>query len=146
MTPVFVDTNVPMYAVGALHPLRAPSVRVLEVAAARPAAFVTSAEVLQEIMHRYLRQQRWAHGRELLSAFSDLFAGRIEGVFAEDVATAARLADSAPGAEARDLLHAAVMRRVGVTRIISTDRGFDRIDGITRLDPARIEVWESTLD
>ncbi len=146
MSAAFIDANIPMYAVGAPHLLRAPSFRVLNLVGERPEAFITSAEVLQEILHRYLGQRRRAYGQEVLGAFADLLAGRIEAVFAEDVLDAARLADSAPGAQARDLLHASVMRRLGVTRIISTDRGFDGIEGITRLDPANLDAWESSLD
>lgn len=34
---------------------------------------------------------------------------------------------------ARDALHAAVMRREGVSRIMSFDGGFDALPGITRI-------------
>jgi len=34
-----------------------------------------------------------------------------------------------------DCAHAAVMKRVGLQTIISTDRDFDKIPGINRLDP-----------
>jgi hypothetical protein len=37
------------------------------------------------------------------------------------------------GLSARDALHAAVMRREGVSRIMSFDAGFDTLPGITRL-------------
>ncbi|MSP22411.1 MAG: PIN domain-containing protein [Dehalococcoidia bacterium] len=147
MTPVFVDTNIPMYAVGAPHPLRAPSVSVLELVAERPSAFITSVEVLQEIVHRYLSEQRWTFGREVLSAFRELFLGRVEAVTDADMVYASGLADEARGtrANARDLLHAAVMHRAGSTRIISADRGFDDINGVTRLDPTRFEEWATSL-
>ena len=36
---------------------------------------------------------------------------------------------------ARYVIHAAVMQRHGLTRIISTDQHFDHIEGLTRLDP-----------
>jgi uncharacterized protein len=146
MSVAFVDANIPMYAIGGPHPLREPSVRVLELIAERPAAFVTSSEVLQEILHRYMRLERWEVGRELMSAFSELLAGRVEPVLAEDVLYAGHLAEERTAAGARDLVHEAVMRRLGVTHIISADRGFDGIEGVTRLDPAHFEMWASSLD
>jgi hypothetical protein len=33
------------------------------------------------------------------------------------------------------------MRRLGVERIISADTDFDRLEGIDRLDPARMSEW-----
>ena len=39
------------------------------------------------------------------------------------------------GIKARDLIHAAVMQNNGLTQIVSTDKHFDQIEGIVRLDP-----------
>ena len=39
------------------------------------------------------------------------------------------------GVKARDLVHVAVMSNNGLTKIISTDAHFDRVEGIARLDP-----------
>ena len=64
--PVFLDANVPIYAAGREHPLKAPCVRVLELAAERPYDFVTDAEVLQELLHRYLAQRLWPAGRAVV--------------------------------------------------------------------------------
>jgi predicted nucleic acid-binding protein len=50
-----------------------------------------------------------------------------------------------PRLEARDLIHFAVMRRFGVTRIISADRGFDGVPGIERLDPKRLAEWRDSV-
>jgi predicted nucleic acid-binding protein len=147
VTPAFIDTNVPMYAAGAPHPYRGPAVEVLAAAAERPQAFVTSAEVLQEILHRRIAARgRWTIGARVLQAFHDLMRERIEPILDADVMLASGLAADAPGADARDLLHAAVMRRLGVTLVISTDRGFDAIEGITRLELERIEEWLPALE
>ena len=70
---------------------------------------------------------------------------RIEPFSVEDVQVAAALADQYPGLSARDLLHAAVMRRLGVERIISADRDFDRLPGIIRLDPSAVDEWENSV-
>ena len=45
------------------------------------------------------------------------------------------------GISARDLLHAAVMRRLGADRVISVDVDFDYLPDVTRLDPADLAEW-----
>lgn len=48
-----------MYAVGRPHPLRAPSQAFFEQAAGAAGGLVTSAEVMQELLHLHARQGRW---------------------------------------------------------------------------------------
>ncbi len=141
----FIDANVPMYAAGQEHPLREPSIRVMQAVAANPDRFLTDAEVLQEIIHRYMSARRWPLGREVFNDFAEAMHGRIEPVYAEDVQLAAALADDHPSINARDLVHTAVALRLGVSRIISTDADFDGIPGVTRLAPERIDEWASDL-
>ena len=50
---IFVDSNVPMYVAGGAHPLREPALRFMERVRAGELEACTSAEVLQEILHRY---------------------------------------------------------------------------------------------
>ena len=69
----------------------------------------------------------------------------IEPVHAEDVTLAAELADQHPEVSTRDLVHAAMMGRLGTDHIISADTGFDRLEGIDRPDPGRIGEWGSSI-
>jgi predicted nucleic acid-binding protein len=142
---IFIDTNVPVYAVGRPHPLKDPARRVIALVAEDPDAFVTSVEVIQELLHRYLSGGRWEAGRHVVEQFMILMEARIEPVLLEDMQTAVRLADESAGVSARDLLHAAVMRRLGSTHIVSADRDFDRIEGVQRLDPATVDSWSASL-
>jgi predicted nucleic acid-binding protein len=48
---IFVDSNIPMYLVGAEHPHKADAQRILERCISEQARLVTDAEVLQEILH-----------------------------------------------------------------------------------------------
>jgi len=142
MSPAtFGDANVPIYAAGRAHPLKEPCVQVLLLAAEHPQAFVTDAEVLQELIHRYLALRLWPQGRGAFHRFSDILRERVEAVQAVDVQHAAGLADTHPELGARDLLHVAVMHRLGVRRIISAVIGFDRLPEIERLDPAQEPGW-----
>lgn len=49
---IFIDSDVPMYLVGADHPNKAIARQLLERAIADGEPLVTDAEVLQELLHR----------------------------------------------------------------------------------------------
>ncbi len=146
MSPTaFLDTNVPIYAAGRPHPLKAFCGQILLVVAEHPQGFVTDAEVLQELLHRYLALRLWSQGREVFRRFAELMQERVEAVQAADVERAADLADAYPNLGGRDLLHAAIMERLHVRHIISTDTDFDRLQEVERLDPAQVEGWRRTV-
>ena len=146
MSPAaFIDANAPIYAAGRAHPLKEPCAQILLLAAEHPQAFVTDAEVLQELLHRYLALRLWPQGREAFWRFSELMADRVEPVQIADVEGAATLADSHQQLSSRDLLHAAVMQRLGLRQIISADAGFDTLPGIERLDPADLARWRESV-
>ncbi len=146
MSPVaFVDTNVPIYAAGRAHPLKEPCGQILLLVAEHPEAFLTNAEVLQELLHRYLALKLWPQGREVLFRFGELMSGRVEAVQVSDVERAATLADDHQELGSRDLLHAATMQRLGIRLIISADAGFDTLQEVERLDPAQYLSWRETI-
>ena len=146
MSPaVFIDANVPIYAAGGDHPHKEPCARILRMVAEDPQPFVTDSEVLQELMHRYLTSGRWTLGLEVLRAFAEALHGRIEPVHAVDILAAAELADRHPDVSSRDLVHAAVMQRLGANRIISADTDFDHLEGLHRLDPSSVTEWERSI-
>ena len=141
---IFIDAHVPVYAAGGAHPLKEPCLQILDLISDTPAAFVTDAEVLQELLHRYLALRSWRQGREAFHHFALVMAGRVEAIYPSDVQRAADLADGNLGLSARDLLHAAVMSRLGVNRVVTADRGFDGLPWVERLDPAQFETWRET--
>ena len=143
--PTFLDANVPIYAAGRPHRLKEPCAQVLMLAAERPEAFLIDSEVLQELLHRYLALRLWPEGRDVFHRFADLMRERVEPVQAIDVEQAALLADELPELGARDLLHAAIMSRLGVQRVISADAGLDRLTEVERLDPMEIEAWRDGI-
>ncbi len=146
MTPAsFIDANIPIYATGKQHPNMQAAQRILRLISVRHQDFVTNSEVLQEILHYYLRSGRWEQGQIVMRAFSELMNRRIEPVYPDDFLRAAQAADDYPDVSARDLVHASVMHRLGITRIISADRDFDRIVGVERLDPAHLDDWEHSV-
>lgn len=119
---IFVDTNIFMYAVGGPHPLRAKARSFLFDAVERPERLVTSAEVLQELLHAYLPVGRQA----TLDAALTLVAGCVDETWpveAADVHLARSLEGEHPGLSARDLVHLACCLRRDVRRIMTYDRG-----------------------
>lgn len=128
---IFVDSNIPMYLVGAPHPHKADARQMLEAAIAASERLVTSAEVLQEILHRYAAIGR----RNAIQPAFDALLGVVDEVIAIELADVMRARDfvvGMPDLSARDALHAAVMTRQNIDRIMTFDAAFDRVPGLSR--------------
>jgi predicted nucleic acid-binding protein len=128
---IFIDSNVPMYLVGAAHPHKVDARRLLEAAIAAGERLVSSAEVLQEILHRYVAIRR----RAAIQPAFDALLGVTDEIFPverEDVERAKKALDGMP-LSARDALHVAMMERREVRRIMSFDAAFDGVPGIERI-------------
>ena len=129
---IFVDSNIPMYLIGGPHPHKSDSQRWLEQLASARERLVTDAEVLQEIMHRYVAINR----RPAIQTAFDTLLGVVDEVLAVDRAAVERAKDIIFGrhnVSARDAVHLAVMEQHGIERILTFDSGFDGFPGITRL-------------
>jgi len=131
----FVDANIPMYAVGAEHPLKGPCVAILEAIARGRLMAVTDAEVLQEILHRYTALGHRERAIEVCRLFLRVVPDVLP-VTREAVERALDLHAQFPQLQARDSLHLAVMRLHKISRILSADRHFDGIPDLLRLDPS----------
>ena len=95
-------------------------------------SFVTSAEVYQELIHRYVAIDR---RRAIADAF-DFLDALVEDVFPvaiEDVRRAHQIAMRQRSLSGRDVLHLAVMESRGIDTVLSLDRGFDLWPGIHRV-------------
>ena len=129
---IFIDSNIPMYVRGRAHPLKATAQYLLEQAAVRGEILVTDAEVLQEIVHRY-SSIRLADEINPTLKYLLRFVDRVFPVEQEDVLLAADFVTRGSAGSSRDAVHAAIMRRYGIERILSFDKDFDRWPGITRI-------------
>jgi predicted nucleic acid-binding protein len=137
VTTPFIDTAVLMYAAGAEHPLRAPCRRVMLAIGSGTLAAVTSVEVVQELLHRFIAIRRVEIGRQLASDAMDTFAP----VLPISHALMRRVPDLAaryPTLAARDLVHVATCVHEGITEIVSPDRAFDQVAEVRRLDPVEL--------
>jgi predicted nucleic acid-binding protein len=129
---IFVDSNIPMYLVGAAHPHKRDAQRILERCVSDQERLVTDAEVLQEILHRYAAIGR----RDAIQPAFDALLGLVDEVFPvhlEAVNHARTVLLGHTNLSARDAIHLAVMEHQGVNRILTFDTGFDGFPGITRV-------------
>jgi len=129
---ILVDSNIPMYLVGAEHPHKVDARRLLERAIAEKRRLVTDAEVLQEILHRYVAIDR----RDAIQPCFEVLLEVVDDVLVVDLEIVERARDIVighPDLTARDAVHVAVMREHGIEHILSFDRHFDGLPGITRV-------------
>jgi len=129
---ILVDSNIPMYLVGAAHPNKDAARRALEEAVAAGESLCTDAEVLQEILHRYTAIRR---PEDIDPAFDALLAvvDVVYPIERADVERARRLLRTTPTLSARDAVHIALIQGRDIDRVLTFDTGFDGIPGITRL-------------
>jgi len=129
---IFVDSNIPMYLIGAAHPHKTEAQVILERLIAGGERLVTDAEVLQEILHRYTAIER----REAIGPALQVTLDVVDEVFPiekAEVLRAGEIAQNRVLLSARDALHIAVMERHRIRSILSFDRDFDRWPGLQRI-------------
>jgi predicted nucleic acid-binding protein len=129
---ILIDSNVPMYLVGADHRHKTDAQRLLERLALDNRRLVSDAEVLQEILHRYVAIRRL----DAIHPAFDALLGAVDEVFpvtVENVTSARGILLASPTLSARDAIHVAVMRQHGVEEILSFDRAFDDVPDIRRI-------------
>jgi predicted nucleic acid-binding protein len=128
---IFIDSNIPMYLVGAEHPHKIDAQRLLERCISDNERLVTDAEVLQEILHRYVAIDR----KEAIMPALQAVLGLVDEVFPIELRDIERAKDillATQRLSARDAIHIAAMERHQVTTIMSFDSGFDGYPGIKR--------------
>jgi predicted nucleic acid-binding protein len=121
-----------MYATGGEHPHRGVCREFLAKAVGGRVQAVTSVEVLQEILHRYVSLGRIDFGCDVYDQMVEACPKILE-VKLQDLYLARDLLCQYKGISARDAIHAAVMLNNGIQHIATFDKGFDCIPGIKRL-------------
>ena len=138
--PLVLDVNIPMYAAGTAHPNREACVWVMTAIARGDLQCVIDVEIVQEIFHRYGSLSRWdiadKMAMNLLRIVPVVLPITLEDIYT--TAELARLYGPSQSIPARDLIHAAVMKNNGLSTIVSTDKHFDSIAEVTRIDPHQL--------
>lgn len=134
---VFVDAAVFMYAGGPDHPLRRASQALLVGIGDGTIAAVTSAEVIQEILHRFVSIRRPEQGITMARDAMDLL-GPVLSVGHAVMARVPALMERYPGLAARDLVHVATCLEEAVDTIATTDRAMTRVTEVRCVGPQEI--------
>jgi predicted nucleic acid-binding protein len=128
---ILIDSNIPMYLIGAAHPHKVDSQRLLEQLISERQRLVSDAEVLQEILHRYVAIDR----RDAIQPAFDALLGIVDEIFPITPSIVEKAKGIVLGKRrlsARDAVHVAVMAEHGIKEIMTFDAGFEGYPGIVR--------------
>ncbi|MGP6204402.1 type II toxin-antitoxin system VapC family toxin [Microbacterium sp. F2] len=133
---ILLDTTVLVYAVGSEHPLREPCRALVSAIGDGRIAATTTVEVLQEFTHVRARRRGRDDAADLTSRFAALLSPLIT-VDGADLAAGLDLYRTHDAVGAFDAVLASVaMRRDGMQGLVSADRAFATVGGLTHYDPA----------
>lgn len=146
--PIFIDTNVFIYAAGSVEDEKNQQIRALQAAAKATIVAmgeerlrgVTSLVVFQEIVYLFHRWARERKDKELAQIGKKIVSEAL--ALMDEVYTPTRLeftkafAAYEPGKhDFNDLLIVEAMRSHGIKEILTADRDYEQFPGIERLDP-----------
>jgi predicted nucleic acid-binding protein len=131
---ILLDTAVAIYALGIDSEWRLPCQAVLSAISHGDRRAYASVEMIQELVHHRLRrtgdrERSTQQGRDASAICTLLFFDR------EVLDLSLDLIERIPTIRGRDAVHAATALAYGIETIISPDRAFDGIPGLTRVDP-----------
>ncbi len=128
-----VDSNIPMYLVGADHPNKQRAQHLLERSIVDGIPMVTDAEVYQEILHRYVGIKR----KDMIPLAYEALDAVVDQVLPVDSETMRKakelVVQSTWHWSARDALHLAVMQQHNIQSILSFDSDFDHFPSVVRV-------------
>lgn len=142
---VFIDTAIIMYAAGADHPLKAPSAEIVRRVASGELDGVISAEVVQEVAHRFVHLRQPERAAELIGHALEVFSPVIP-IGQAVVERMPGLIRRYPSLQARDLIHVATCLEERIETIISPDRAFGVVSELQRIDPVDAVEGVDPLD
>ena len=128
-----IDTNVIVYTVGSVHPLKQASDRILSDIAAGTLTANLDVETLQEVLHLYSSRGERRKGFRTIEHLLMLFPNPFP-IGREEIERARDLMMKHPFLGARDGIHAAVVQTHDLEGIVTADKVFDRIKRLRRFD------------
>jgi predicted nucleic acid-binding protein len=136
------DTSVFLYALGGEHSYREPCRAILLEMRGRRLAGEVSIELIHEFAH--VRCRRGRSRSDAAESARDI-AGVCpsHAVVRSDIERALDLWSEHESLDMRDAIFAAQALNREIDAIVSSDRGFDGIDGLERIDPADAEAVAS---
>ena len=139
------DTSIFVYAVGRDHPYRDPCREIVRRAAAGDLQGEASGDLLQEFLHQRIRRtgDRRAAAEATRNVAKLAWWHPIEP---NDFQRGIDLFETHPLLDARDAVVAALAINRGIDAILATDRAFDEIDVLERVDPADEQAVAALID
>lgn len=132
----FVDTNILMYAAGKEHKYKKPCSKILYyINNSIEYSFFINTETIQEILYRYTKINLKPFGIKLAQYVLNLFEN-ILLITTEDLNQLIFLLKKYDFLISRDALIVANMINQNIRNIISTDKIFDKIEEVNRIDPS----------
>lgn len=128
------DTSIFIYALGIEHPYREPCREVVRRAAAGELQGEASADLLQELAHQRTRRTGDRSGAAKTARDVAKLAWW-HPVESNDVQRGLDLFETQADLSARDAFFAAVALNRGIDAILATDRAFEQVAGLERIDP-----------
>jgi predicted nucleic acid-binding protein len=128
------DTAIFTYALGGEHTYKEPCRQIVRKAAAGELRGEASADLIQEFTNQRLRR---TGNRDTAAAAARDVARlvRLHPIEPDDALLGIDLFETNPRLDARDAVFAAVALNRGIDVILATDRAFDEVRGLERVDP-----------
>jgi uncharacterized protein len=128
------DTSIFVYALGGAHRYREPCREIVRRAAAGDLQGEASVDLLQELLHQRIRRT----GNRPIAVTSVRKVSKLiwwHSLEIDDVQRGVDLFETHAGLDARDAVFAALALNRGIDAILATDRAFDEVAGLERIDP-----------
>jgi uncharacterized protein len=128
------DTSIFVYAFGGEHSYKEPCREIVRKATAGDLRGEAGADLLQELLHQRLRRtgDRAGAARSVRNVAKLVLLHPVEP---DDVQRGVDIFEAHPDLDARDAVFAALALNRGIDAILATDRAFDAIGGLERIDP-----------
>lgn len=136
------DTSIFVYALGREHSYREPCREIVRRASVGELQGEAGADLLQELLHQRVRRtgDRAAAAETARNVAKLAWWHPLEP---NDVQHGIDLFEAHPALDARDAVFAALALNRGIDAILGTDRAFDEVQGLERIDPADARAVET---
>lgn len=141
---IVLDTNILVYAVGASHPAREPSRRLVEAIRAGTVVATTTVQVMQEFAHVYSQRRPRAEASDLARRYRTLLTPLLVST-EDDVVGALTLFSRHERLDASDALLAATALANDADALVSADSAFAGIPRLRHVAPGTPE-FDKLLD
>lgn len=129
------DTSIFIYALGRDHPYKEPCREIARLAAVGDLQGEASIDLLQELAHQ--RARRTGNREDAAKAARSVAKlAWWHPVEPNDVQRGIDLFEIHESLDAQDAVSAALAVNRGIDAVLTTDRAFDEVDGLERIDPA----------